>query len=128
MRRRIVAAAVACDYQALAALSREKGADFSFGFGDEKDVAAAWRKQEEEGAPVLAPLVRVLSMPYAKLGTLYVWPSAYGAEATDEDWSALKSLYSAEQIADLRANEDGYMGFRAGIAESGDWQFALSGD
>lgn len=128
MRRHIIAAAVACDYESLSQLSHEKGADFSFGFGDEKDLAATWRKEEEQGHPVLAHLVKVLSLPYAKLDTLYVWPSVYGPEATPEDWSALKALYSAEEINELRANQEGYIGFRTGIDATGDWQFALAGD
>jgi len=127
MRRRIIAAAVACDYEALAALTREKGAAFSFGFGD-KDSVDTWRQQEKEGELVLALLVKVFNLPHTQLDTLYVWPSAYTAEPTPEDWKALESMYSAEELKELRANPDGYVGFRTGIDTGGDWQFALSGD
>jgi hypothetical protein len=128
MRRRIVAAAVACDYKTLNSLSRERGKDFTFTFGPESDLAEAWRRQEAEGQPVLAQLVKVLSLPYVKLHTLYVWPSVYGPGAGPKDWSALEGLYSAEEIRELRAIGEGYIGFRTGIDTSGDWQFAVAGD
>jgi hypothetical protein len=128
MRRRIIAAAVACDYAALATLSREKGESFNSDSGAEKDLAVAWSKREKEGEPVLEHLVRVLNMPHTQLDTLYVWPSAYSAEPTPEDWEALKDVYSSKQLAELRANPEGYAGFRTGIDESGDWKYAFSGD
>lgn len=128
MRRRIIAAAVACDYEALAALTREKGAEFSFGFGGDKDSVDTWRQQEKEGELVLALLVKVLNLPHTQLDALYVWPSAYTAEPKPEDWKALESMYSAAELKELRDNPDGYVGFRTGIDASGDWQFAFSGD
>ncbi len=128
MRRRIVTAAVACDYETLATLARENGADFNIGFGPETDVAATWRKQEQQGVPLLAMLVKVLNLPNAKEETFYLWPSAYRTGETPEDWKALEGLYPAEQLARWRASEDGYVGFRTAIDESGDWLFALSGD
>lgn len=128
MRRHIVAAAVACDYDALAKLARENGEEFNFGFGPETDVAATWRKQEQEGVPVLAMLVKVLNLPNAKEETSYLWPSAYRTGETAEDWKALEGLYPAEQLARWRNSDNGYVGFRTAIDEKGDWLFALSGD
>jgi hypothetical protein len=128
MRRRIVAAAVACDYGALAVLAREKGTEFNFSFGPGEDPAAYWREREREGDAVLARLVRVLNLPYAKDGTLYVWPSVFRIGAKPEDWKALEGLYPPEQLARWRSMEDGYLGLRTGIHESGDWLFAVAGD
>ena len=128
MRQRIVTAAVACDYEALATLAHEKGEEFSFGFDEDKDVAAYWRKQEQAGQPLLAQLVKVLNLPFTRSESLYVWPSAYGDAPKDADWKALEALYPPERIAELRKQQDGYTGFRVGIDESGDWMFALGGD
>ncbi len=128
MRRRIIAAAVACDYDALAKLARENGADFNVSFGPDFDPAAFWREREREGTPVLAQMVKVLNLPQAKEETLYLWPSAYRTGETEEDWKALEGLYPAEKLAEWRKGEDGYLGFRVGIEENGDWTFALSGD
>ncbi|MFL5358015.1 hypothetical protein [Archangium sp.] len=128
MRRRIVAAAVACDYETLAKLARENGADFNVSFGPDFDVAAFWREREQEGVPVLSLLVKVLNLPHAKEEALYLWPSAYRTGETEEDWKALEGLYPARQLTDWRKAGDGYMGMRVGIKENGDWTFAVSGD
>lgn len=127
MRRRISAAAVACDYEALARLASEKGKEFSLGFGTDTDVAATWRKSEQDGVPVLAQLVKLLNLPHTQDEKVYIWPSAYSANDTPEDWKALEALYPAERLTEWREGE-GYAGFRTGIDESGDWQFALRGD
>ena len=127
MRRRIIAAAVACDYEALARLASEKGAELSLGFGTDTDVAATWRKSEQDGVPVLAQLVKVLNVPHTQEETVYVWPSAFSDKDTPEDWKALEGLYPAERLAQWREG-DGYTGFRTGIDATGDWQFALRGD
>ncbi|MFY0529739.1 hypothetical protein ACN28I_43450 [Archangium gephyra] len=128
MRRRIVAAAVACDYAALAVLAREKGEEFNFSFGPGEDPAAYWREREREGDAVLGRLVRLLNLPYAKDGTLYVWPSVFRMGAKAEDWKALEGFYPPEQLAQWRNLEEGYLGLRTGISENGDWLFAVAGD
>ncbi len=128
MRRRIVAAAVACDYEALARLARENGEAFSFTFGGEEDPVVYWREQEREGHPELARLVRLFNLPYAKDGTLYVWPSVFRLGAKEADWKALEGFYPPDTLSEWRSMEDGYRGLRAGIHEKGDWMFAVSGD
>jgi hypothetical protein len=126
MRRRIVAAAVACDYKALATLAREKGAEFTF--DSETDLEAAFREREKKGEPVLRLLVRLLNLPHAQLDTLYAWPSVFSPQATPEDWKALEGVYTPAQVAEFRANQEGYDGIRTGIDASGDWQFVYTGE
>jgi hypothetical protein len=129
MRRRIIAAAVACDYRRLAALTREKGKGFTASFGDVEDVASYWRELEtSHGEPVLARMVKLLNLPYAKSGDLYVWPSVHGENAKPEDWKAVEEVYTPEEIAEMRSIMDGYIGLRLGIKPNGDWQFAVAGD
>jgi hypothetical protein len=128
MRRRIVAAAVACDYAALGALADEQGKGLRFSFGPDKDVAPFWRRLEQErGEPVLARLVKILSLPSTKQGELYVWPSAFRENATAQDFAALEGLYPDEQLRAMQ-RERSYLGLRAGITGTGDWQLAVSGD
>jgi hypothetical protein len=129
MRRRIIAAAVACDYQGLAALTREKGKLFTASFGDVKDVAGYWREAEtSQGDPVLAQMVKLLNLPYVRSGKLYVWPSAYGEHAKPEDWKAVEQVYTPEQLAEMRRYMGAYVGLRLGIQSNGHWQFAVAGD
>ncbi|WP_395845215.1 hypothetical protein [Archangium violaceum] len=129
MRRRIIAAAVACDYEGLAALTREKDMGFKASFGDVTDVAGYWRELEtSRGQPVLAQMVKLLNLPYAKLGDLYVWPSVHRENATDEDWKAVEAVYPPKQLAEMRRQGTGYLGLRLGILSNGHWQFSLAGD
>lgn len=129
MRRRIIAAAVACDYEGLAALTREKGKGFTASFGDVEDVAGYWRELEtKNGEPVLARMVKLLNLPYARTGDLYVWPSVHGENAKPEDWKAVEQVYTPAELAAMRQNMDGYIGLRLGIQPNGHWQFAVAGD
>ena len=133
MRRAIFEAAAACDYERLEALALEGGTEFTYSFGGNSTPAAYWRELEEGGQDPLAMLVRTLALPYARdtydvePTVLFVWPSAYSDEATGFDWLALEGLYSDEEIA-IYINEGGFMGWRAGITEDGDWRFFVAGD
>jgi hypothetical protein len=128
MRRRIIAAAVACDYAALTALSREVGKEFNLALGGEADVGTFWRKREEQGEPVLSRLVRVLNLPHVGEGEFFLWPSAAGMFRKDKDWKAVEGLYPPETLAQWKASEKGYAGLRTGIHVNGDWLFAVSGE
>lgn len=128
MRRRIIAAAVACDYAALTALSQEVGKEFNLALGGEADVGTFWRKREEQGEPVLSRLVRVLNLPHVGEGEFYLWPSAAGMFRKDKDWKAVEGLYPPETLAQWKASEKGYAGLRTGIHINGDWLFAVSGE
>ncbi|HZI12402.1 MAG TPA: hypothetical protein VE153_18610 [Myxococcus sp.] len=129
MRRRIVAAAVACDYAALKALGSEKGKGLSFTFGVAEDPAVYWREAEEQGEPVLARIVRVLNLPYAKDEGVFVWPAVHVTGPKSEaDWKSLEGLYPEEQLRSMREADVGYLGLRVGISAKGDWQYAIAGD
>ncbi|MBJ6761885.1 hypothetical protein JGU66_14015 [Myxococcaceae bacterium JPH2] len=128
MRRRIVAAAVSCDYAELAKLADEHGRGLRFTFGSAPDVAAYWRDMEEaKGDPILGRLVRVLNMPYVKQGQLYLWPTAAREGATAKEFDALQGLYPEVQVRSMKKAKS-YLGLRVGISPSGDWQLAVSGD
>lgn len=127
MRRQIIAAAVACDYAALAKLADENGKGVRFTFGPGKDAVAYWRRVEAEGEPVLARMVQVLNLPYAKQGDLYFWPAVHVTNA-DKDWQAVVGVYPEKQVQAMKAGGTGYLGLRVGISAKGDWQLAVSGD
>lgn len=127
MRGRIIAAAVACDYTALARLGHEKGEGFSFTFGNGSDAALYWREREAHGDPVLARMVRVLDLPYAHNAGMFAWPSVYQTTPNAADWRLLEGLYPEETLHRWR-EQNNYLGLRVGIQESGDWLFAVAGD
>jgi hypothetical protein len=127
MRRAILRAAVACDYERLEALAFEGGTMFAHSFGGDSTPAAYWRDLEEGGEEPMGMLVRTLALPYAREGDVYVWPSAASEQATGFDWMALEGLYSDEEIASF-INYGSFMGWRVGITEEGDWRFFVAGD
>ena len=127
MRRRIIAAAVACDYAALAKLADENGKGLRFSFGDGREPAASWRKAEQDGEPVLARMVQVLDLSPAKQGNLYFWPAVHVTGA-EKDWKAVVGVYPEKQLQAMKEGGTGYLGLRVGISAKGDWQLAVSGD
>ncbi|WP_341870964.1 hypothetical protein, partial [Corallococcus llansteffanensis] len=130
MRERIIAAAVACDYAALAKLADEKGQSVRFSFGPDEDPAVYWRSVEEHETtpqPVMALLVQVLNLPFYEQDNLILWPTAFREGATDADFRALKDLYPPGELQAMR-KEKTYLGLRVGISLEGDWQLAVAGD
>lgn len=131
-RADIAEAAVDCDYERLDELA---GDDISYSFGEEGAFAAYLRRREVEGTEPLRYLVGLLDRPHASIegqeGTEYVWPSAFAYE----DWSqvppeereALEPLYGEDDFGRFE-QFGGYIGYRVGIAEDGNWRYFVAGD
>ena len=84
----------------------------------------------------MADLVAVLQLTPGTMdlgqGTVfYVWPAVAALddwnEATEEQRSELADLFGADALADWDLF-GGYIGYRVGITESGDWAFFVAGD
>lgn len=60
-----------------------------------------------------------------------MWPSAFAydewAAAPEEDKDALRPLYTEENFEGF-ARFGGYIGYRVGITEQGEWIFFVAGD
>ncbi len=136
MRREITAAAVACDYDALADLATAGADYFTFSYGAGDDPAEHWREAEDRGDRTLWYLVQLLALPYgfqtgpsfADSQDIYLWPAA--ASGDEDDWSAISdaNLYSEEELDLMRDRGSGYLGYRVGITAGGDWIFFVAGD
>jgi hypothetical protein len=62
--------------------------------------------------------------------TYYAWPSAFVTEwsaVPEADREALRPLYGDEDFA-FWAEAGGYMGYRVGITEDGEWVYFIAGD
>jgi hypothetical protein len=131
MRDRIAAAAVRCDYAALARLARENGRTFVFSYGSGRDPAAYWRRLETQHLDrPLARLVGILRLPYTRNEIRsFAWPSAYTEKPTAMDWNLLvqAKLYTRAQIAGWK-RYGSYLGYRTAISPKGDWLFFVAGD
>jgi hypothetical protein len=131
MRDRIAAAAVRCDYAALARLARENGRTFVFSYGGERDPAAYWRRLETQRLDrPLARLVGILGLPVTRneIGS-YAWPSAYTEKPTAADWNRLvrAGLYTRAQVESMK-RYGSYLGYRTALSPKGDWLFFVAGD
>ena len=134
-RAAIVAAAVACDYDALAALA---GDPFSYSFGDSGDPAGHWRGLEGSNdvqTPPMGTMVELLDMPYGTIDaggvTYYVWPSAFAydswAAVPEVDQEPLRAIYGDADLASF-ARFGSYIGYRVGITADGTWSYFVAGD
>jgi hypothetical protein len=134
MRRDIVAAAVACDYDRLQELALAGSPTFNYSFGEPFEggtPGAYWEQLEDEGEDILATLVRVLDLDYREENGVYDWPFAAALNPLDlsaEERAALDSLLAQEPEIAAWDEGVGYIGYRAGITTDGDWTFFVAGD
>lgn len=142
MRERIVNAALQCDYDTLNALALDGRDLFSYSFGDpDEEPGEYWRMIEEAGPrsrePVLSLLVQTFDLSFCTqrfedpegegMVTQYAWPSAQCDTPTDEQWAELEGLYTDEEIQTMK-DFGGFIGWRIGILEDGDWISYIAGD
>ncbi len=131
-RAAIFAAAVSCDWDALAA---ELGSGFSYSFGGGSDPVGYWQTIEAQGEEPLRYLAEMLNRPVLVQvvdpdTTYYTWPSAAGFEWIDlpeEHREALRPLYGDEDF-DAFEEFGGYFGYRIGILADGTWLSFVEGD
>jgi hypothetical protein len=129
-RDAIVAAALTCDFEALEEIAGE-GFSTSFGGGGSENLLI-WN---DRGLEPTVILLHLLDMSNATIpgpeGVIYVWPAAHSYETweqvTEEDLDELASIHTEGEL-DSFASAGGYLGWRTGIAENGEWMFLIAGD
>jgi hypothetical protein len=121
-----------CWFDELAGMA---GDDFTASFGG-GDPVELWASEEEQGVEPMHALMRILDMPHGTIeledGLMYIWPAAAAHDGDwdsvpEEDKEALRTLYDEDDFATF-ADFGGYIGYRLGIAENGDWSFFVAGD
>jgi len=134
VRKRVFAAAVACDYDTLEQIANERGQGFTFSYGSSTDASEYWRHLEEKTLETPKPmraLATILTQPFTRNESgSYAWPRAYSESPTEEAWRDLvySGLYSADVVDQMREQNTGYLGYRTAITADGDWQFFVAGD
>jgi hypothetical protein len=126
-RESILEAAAAGDVGRLADLALAGSGSFTYSFGGNnpptrEELLEAWQDPE-----LLQTMVTLLDLPHTEQDGIFAWPSAFSSNPTDEDWAAVEVLYSEEEIAQMK-QFGGYIGYRIGITEQGDWIFFVAGD
>jgi hypothetical protein len=108
---------------------------FTASFGG-MDPVELWTFEEEEGYEPMHFLMQILEMPYGTTEVdgrvLFIWPAAAAHDGDwttvpEEDKEALRRLYDDEDFAGFESFS-GYIGYRTGIYEDGDWSFFVAGD
>ncbi|HEX2241501.1 MAG TPA: hypothetical protein VHJ82_10230 [Actinomycetota bacterium] len=138
VRLEIARLAVACDYDGLETLALDGRDFFSFSFGADESPGRYWRRDDRR-YETLATLVRLFELPYVTSDfqespdeptiVVYSWPSANGPNPTEEDWQQLidAGLYTENEVEQMK-DFGGYIGYRIGILEDGDWIYFIAGD
>jgi len=130
-RDAVIAAAAACDLDALVSLA---GEPFTTSFGG--GGAEGLRSWEEQGQGELGTLLRLLAMTYGTIeledgGQIFVWPAAATYESweqiPDEQLAELGTLYGDEELEQL-SGFGAYAGWRTGINHDGNWMYFVAGD
>jgi hypothetical protein len=127
-RDEIASAAQGLDYDRLEELLDPK--TFTYSFGEQGNPIGYWRRLEGKAeTPILGDILpTVLSMPHAKRGDIYVWPSAHAKEQwTEADRRGLRKLYTEKEIRRFE-RAGAYLGYRVGIRQDGTWLFFVAGD
>ena len=128
----IVEAAQACDFDVLEAVGGDT-LTASFGGGDASEL---WTFEEKNGYKPMYWLLSVLDLPYATIDLgdelMYIWPRAAAHDAgwdtmPEEYIDELRAIYTDDDFEDF-SQFGGYIGYRVGITESGDWSFFVAGD
>jgi hypothetical protein len=132
-RDAIIAAALACDIDALGSLTDPDGFTASFGGGTGPEL---WSAGEGRGEGPLRWMVVILSLPYYTSNgaegsaSTFTWPSAVSPtwdELTAEQIDSLRPYFSQEEL-DAFANFGAYIGYRLTITDAGEWQTFVAGD
>jgi len=129
-RQAIVDAAVACDWDALRALTSATS-DFTATFGGDEPVGY-WQNREDAGDGALRAMVIVLRAPFrahnTPNGDWFTWPDAFDADPLTEAHRApIAELYTKQDFDSFR-ELGGYVGHRAVIMADGTWKAFVQGD
>ncbi len=134
-RQAIYDAVLTRDYKTLAA---QASPNFHYSFGGEYEggfegyLRLAETTEKESVFDIIPTL---LQLPYAFKANqssegIYTWPSVFTKEPsewTEEDLVMMRTFLTEEQIKSYR-EFGGYMYYRLGITEDGEWIFYLAGD
>lgn len=123
-------AALRCDEQLLFT-AIEESEMFTYSFGDEGDPIGYWWELEDAGDEPYRRIVDVLSTTPALAdgGEVWVWPGVTTGRAETRTPERLAELDGWTEQDDLSSlDEVGYLGWRIGISDDGEWRFFVRGD
>lgn len=128
-REFLIDAALRCDEQLLFT-AIEESSQFTYSFGSEGDALGYWWELEEAGEEPFLRLAEVLATTPALADgdEVYVWPRVHTGQPEDttaEAWAEVTWMEDPQQQAE---DAGGYLGWRVGISDDGEWRFFVAGD
>ena len=128
-RTAVIAAARACDFDALLELAGSPDFTWSFGGGD-----PTWEQDERyrgDGDGPTAALVKLLSVSAGDQSGITAWPAASAVPwdaVTEPMLDDLQALGYTQADYDSFAEIGGFIGLRVGIDADGTWLYFVAGD
>ena len=127
----LVDAALRCDEQLLRTAMDESNG-FSASFDDEVDALGLWWTLEEAGEQPFLRLAEVLATTPGVVeggdGPIHVWPRVSTGAPEDTTEVAWSEVTWVDDLAAAKAQGDGYLDWRAGISDDGQWRYFVRGD
>jgi len=135
----VVDAAIACDWDGLESLMDN---DFTASFGGD-DAIKLWKENEANGGQILRELVLVASIKSSISDNYgYIWPWFFNSwecgDALDSGPTSANQFVNdmaklgIDPISDCKGIDSdiyqGYLGYRIGITDAGEWTFFVAGD
>jgi len=127
----LIDAALRCDEQLLRTAMDESDA-FNASFGGEVDALGLWWELEEAGEQPFLRMAEVLATTPGVVegseGPIHVWPRVSSGEPEDTTEAAWSEVTWVEDLAVAKAQGDGYLDWRVGISDDGQWRYFVRGD
>ncbi|WP_153396221.1 hypothetical protein [Ornithinicoccus halotolerans] len=125
----LVRDAMRCDEQALIERAEQDGTSLSFGSTPAAEALAIPQEDPRYLSMVVLLTDTEWAVDDAGEERYYVWPAAFHADASEEDWQDVREAGLHEPaLLDQMQQAGSYMGWRVGITESGEWRFLIAGD
>jgi hypothetical protein len=127
----LIDAALRCDEQLLQTAIDESDA-FNASFGGDEDALGLWWSLEAAGEEPFLRIAEVLATTPGLVeggdGPIHVWPRVSAGGPEDTTGAAWSEVTWVEDVAAARAQGDGYLDWRAGISDDGQWRYFVRGD
>lgn len=128
--RALLGSGVRCDARALTKRAERDETRLSFGIVTAEEFFAL--PEKETKYRYLVDALAKARPGYDKLSRDYVWPRVAAGDGYQDpaawDEAVAAGLLTKDQAAAMRRNGSGYLGWRIGISDRGEWHFFIAGD
>ncbi len=128
--RALLASGVRCDARALTKRAARDKTRLSFGIVTAEEFFAL--PEKETKYRYLVDALAKARPGYEKVSRDYVWPRVAAGDGYKDpaawDEAVAAGLLTKDQAARMRRDGSGYLGWRIGVSDRGEWDFFIAGD